>query len=638
MKPFISCSVTVVKSFALLFILLLVCGQASAKLVYDQYYPCNPKGACQAGGGIYTIDEDNPAGSTPVYIHVGGTWPGISADGSKIAFWGDGSPTDIYTMDIDGNNVVNVSNQNFNAVPGDSRPIWSPDGSEIIFTAIDNDGVSHVYRMDADGSNLRIIITPPSGTQLNTWSWPDNPSRPYIDFVMVNLVSDGVDGHIDGIASIYLTENNLVLYNSDNICDLTCREGPNDQIYQHYPEYSELGIEGYMLFAATLDTHTSSVYLSNSTPKESILDSSGPVVDFSRGVVSPAWINDGTGSQRRFAVSSGLDIYTVDKTGRTPIISLVATVGSPINSLSWTPSTQSYEPVADAGPDQQVLVAGTTVQLDGRNSYSPNGPLVQYLWTIIDKPAGSTATLSDPGAGAPTFVADVLGQYVIELVVSDKFGSSQPDQVIVSFDNLAPVADPGGNQAVTVGDNVVLDGSQSSDPNGDPLTYNWTFASLPTGSNAVLSGAGTSSANFVADLPGTYVISLVVNDGLVDSTPASVSVNATTVQDQTIATLTNSVDIINDLPAGAFKSGKQDNLTDKINAVRTMIDDAITSGGSYQNAINKLEGDVLKKVDGCAADPDNPQADNNDMIDDCEAQAVVYDLLIDALNLLKSLI
>jgi hypothetical protein len=140
--------------------------------------------------------------------------------------------------------------------------------------------------------------------------------------------------------------------------------------------------------------------------------------------------------------------------------------------------------------------------------------------------------------------------------------------------------------------------------------------------------------NFVADVPGTYVISLTVSDDQGESGSANVSVVATTVQDQAISTLTESIDIINDIPIDAFKPGKQDNLTDKINAARTMIDDAINSGGSYQNAINKLQNDVLSKVDGCANDG---SADNNDMIEDCEAQAIIYDLVQDAIALLESL-
>ncbi|MGC9043739.1 MAG: PKD domain-containing protein [Myxococcota bacterium] len=73
---------------------------------------------------------------------------------------------------------------------------------------------------------------------------------------------------------------------------------------------------------------------------------------------------------------------------------------------------------------------------------------------------------------------------------------------------------------------VVLDGSKSYDPNGDVLTYRWAFVSVPAGSTAMLSNANTVSPSFVPDRSGDYVISLIVNDGKVDSDPDIVVVKA----------------------------------------------------------------------------------------------------------------
>ena len=53
-----------------------------------------------------------------------------------------------------------------------------------------------------------------------------------------------------------------------------------------------------------------------------------------------------------------------------------------------------------------------------------------------------------------------------------------------SEDNTAPVADAGTDRTVTVGKTVQLDGSKSSDEDGDTLTYSWTITSAPEGSSA----------------------------------------------------------------------------------------------------------------------------------------------------------
>ena len=74
-------------------------------------------------------------------------------------------------------------------------------------------------------------------------------------------------------------------------------------------------------------------------------------------------------------------------------------------------------PSANAGTDQSV-VTGTTVQLTNLSS-DPDYDTLDYDWTILGQPAGSTATLSDTTAYSPSFTADVAGSYVIQLITSD---------------------------------------------------------------------------------------------------------------------------------------------------------------------------------------------------------------------------
>lgn len=95
-----------------------------------------------------------------------------------------------------------------------------------------------------------------------------------------------------------------------------------------------------------------------------------------------------------------------------------------------------------------------------------------------------------------------------------------------SSTNYVPVARAGSNQTLMAGDTANLFGYGSSDANGDPLTYSWTLSSKPAGSGASLS-ATTLNTPFVPDLPGIYVIRLIVNDGKVNSSPSTMTITAT---------------------------------------------------------------------------------------------------------------
>jgi hypothetical protein len=197
------------------------------------------------------------------------------------------------------------------------------------------------------------------------------------------------------------------------------------------------------------------------------------------------------------------------------------TVDSPPDTVTIT--TENSAPVADAGPDQTALV-GQTVVLDGSASFDADGDPLTFLWSLTSVPSGSGAALSDVTAIAPTFDVDVPGSYVAQLIVNDGKVSSSPDTVVITTENSAPTANAGPDQSVLVGDTVLLDGGGSSDADGDSLTYSWSLTVVPAGSGAALVDATTATPTFVADVPGTYVVQLVVNDGTVDSAPDTVVV------------------------------------------------------------------------------------------------------------------
>jgi hypothetical protein len=93
--------------------------------------------------------------------------------------------------------------------------------------------------------------------------------------------------------------------------------------------------------------------------------------------------------------------------------------------------------------------------------------------------------------------------------------------------NSAPVADAGPDQIGVTPGAVTLNGSNSRDPDGDPLTYRWEQIG---GQNVSLSGMNTAMATFTAQEGQQYIFRLTVTDpgGLADA--ARVMVTTTTAQ------------------------------------------------------------------------------------------------------------
>jgi len=193
-------------------------------------------------------------------------------------------------------------------------------------------------------------------------------------------------------------------------------------------------------------------------------------------------------------------------------------------------------PVADPGRAQTVWEGGfnasgdferTTVTLDGTGSFDPEGAPLAFAWRQV---AGTPVVLSSPHAATTTFQPDVPRNETLafELVVNDGTEPSLARYVDVTVWNVnrPPVAVATGPAVVAERSaaTVTLDGTGSSDPDGEPLSFAWRQVG---GSAVALTGATTATASF--DLPEVaqdelFAFELVVGDGIDASEPARVEV------------------------------------------------------------------------------------------------------------------
>ncbi|HZL09950.1 MAG TPA: PKD domain-containing protein [Prolixibacteraceae bacterium] len=193
-----------------------------------------------------------------------------------------------------------------------------------------------------------------------------------------------------------------------------------------------------------------------------------------------------------------------------------------------------HPPTANAGPDQIIeiesaithLVTGSA-QLDGSLSSDPDGTIVSFSWAKISGP--SSGLISKPLSAKPLVTELSFGVYVFELTVTDNDDLTGKDQVSIAVNvnmNQAPIANAGPDKTLTLPQNSLqLDGSDSIDPDGTIVSFDWSLTSGPTGS-ADISNPDNEITQVTFKQVGTYEFKLIVTDnkGLSDSATATVTV------------------------------------------------------------------------------------------------------------------
>ncbi len=174
---------------------------------------------------------------------------------------------------------------------------------------------------------------------------------------------------------------------------------------------------------------------------------------------------------------------------------------------------------------------GDLVRLDAEVSDADNeapcelGQGLRFEWAFEAVPTGSAARINDPGVSSPSFTPDVAGVYVVRLVMTDDTGlRSAPATVTIQTSDChtaAPVIDaisanpaaPNSGQIVQLGADVSdADVGRGGCAEDGRLSFSWRLVGLPPGSRAALNNGGASNPSFLADLPGDYVVDLVVTD------------------------------------------------------------------------------------------------------------------------------
>ncbi|MBE7556839.1 MAG: PKD domain-containing protein [Anaerolineales bacterium] len=243
-----------------------------------------------------------------------------------------------------------------------------------------------------------------------------------------------------------------------------------------------------------------------------------------------------------------------------------------IGTATLPVDVSNVAPIANAGPDQTVN-EGDPVTFDGSGSSDPGmNDTLSYEWDFdydganftVDDTSGPNLTTSYPNGPSTVTVA---------LRVTDNDGDvSTVDTLQVMVNNVPPIANASANpNPVDEGSPVIFDGSGSSDPGGDPLTYAWDFGD---GNNA----SGVTASHVYPDGPANYDVIFTVtdSDGATGSVTIPVVVNnvAPTAAATADQTSVNAGDTVNFDGSGSTDPGN-DSLS-----YTWDFDDGATSGGA----------------------------------------------------------
>jgi len=198
--------------------------------------------------------------------------------------------------------------------------------------------------------------------------------------------------------------------------------------------------------------------------------------------------------------------------------------------------------LAVAGEDQSVVL-NSTVNLDASGSSMtgdcPETAEIVYSWRFDAVPVDSTVdesslTYNNTAAAVNSvFLPDQVGDYVLSVETCVDSVCASPDPVVIQVysSDAAPIADAGPDVTASAEERVLLDGSQSYDPENVSLEYSWALVTVPGCSALNTDGIfepTTVTPTVVPDCEGVYVVALVVSDSLQWSEPdyATIQVDA----------------------------------------------------------------------------------------------------------------
>ena len=179
-----------------------------------------------------------------------------------------------------------------------------------------------------------------------------------------------------------------------------------------------------------------------------------------------------------------------------------------------TGTIQNRAPTAKIELDAPSILLGDSVTINGDTSSDPDGDSLSYQWNIKTE-TGDDYQLVNNGVEEFLFTPENFGTYIVSLIVKDEALNSEmvTSTIMVEPNEQSyPIAIVSDDMTNKVGKVSWFSGEQSSAADGQLLAYQWQLESKPATSNSTIGDETKVNGYFIADVAGTYQISLTVTN------------------------------------------------------------------------------------------------------------------------------
>lgn len=195
------------------------------------------------------------------------------------------------------------------------------------------------------------------------------------------------------------------------------------------------------------------------------------------------------------------------------------------DDVTVTVNAANVPPTANAGADITLNLPTSSADITGSGSDS-DGTIASYAWVQVGA-TPAVATLTNPTSATVSVSGlTVAGVYTFRLTVTDDDTDTGSDEVkvIVNAANLAPTANAGADQTITLPTNSANFTASGTDPDGTIASYNWTEEG---GSSATLTNATSQTLTVTVPGSGTFTFRVTITDngGAIDYDDVVLTVN-----------------------------------------------------------------------------------------------------------------